>query len=100
MERFRGFKLAGDLYLWTCFAKQDRLTLVYAGLGSFCIQEGQLSEDKESYWKEAETFLERVTLVSWAKILLRKPLNHAPVRIKKMMAGDAMLAWVKGKGWQ
>ena len=100
MERFREFKLAGDLYLWFRFSKQDRLTLVCAGLGSFCIQEGQLSEDKESYWKEADIFLDRITLVSWIKILLRKPLKNVPIRVKKWAARDAMLTWVKDRGWQ
>jgi len=100
MDRFREFKLAGDLYLWSCFAKHDRLTLVCAGLGSFCIQEGQLSEDKQAYWKEADTFLERTTFAARIKILLRKPLKYAPIRVKKMAAGDDMLTWVKGKGWQ
>jgi len=100
IERFRKFRLAGDLYLWCGFAKHDRLMLVCAGLGSFCIHEGQLSEDKQAYWKEAENFLERISFAQWLKILLRKPLKHAPIRLKKMAAGDSMLTWVKGKGWQ
>lgn len=100
IEKFREFKLAGDLYLWACFAKQNRLTLVCAGLGSFCIQEGQLSEDRGAYWQEADTFLDRVTVASWIKILLRMPLKNVPIRIKKRVAGNAMLTWVKGKGWQ
>ncbi|MGA7749555.1 MAG: glycosyltransferase family 2 protein [Gallionella sp.] len=100
MERFGAFKLAGDLYLWSCFARHDKLTLVCAGLGSFCIQEGQLSEDKKSYWKEADTFLDRITIALWIRILLRMPLKYAPIRVKKWVAGDAMLTWVKGKGWQ
>ena len=100
MERFREFKLAGDLYLWSRFAKQDRLTLVCAGLGSFCIQEGQLSEDKDAYWKEADTFLDRITFISMVKILLRMPLKNAPIRVKKWAASNTMLTWVKDRGWQ
>lgn len=100
IEKFRQFKLAGDLYLWSCFAKRDQLTLVCAGLGSFCIHEGQLSSDKQAYWKEAETFLARITFAARIKILLRMPFKYAPIRVKKMLAGNAMLTWVKGKGWQ
>jgi hypothetical protein len=100
MEKFRGFKLAGDLYLWSCFARRDRLVLACAGLGSFCIHEGQLSEDKQAYWQEADTFLEPVTFTSWIKTLLRMPLKYAPIRVKKRVAGDAMLTWVQGRGWQ
>jgi len=97
--RFRKFKLAGDLFLWYCFSKHDRLKLVIAGLGSFCIQEGQLSEDKESYWKEAGTFLDRTTVSLRIKMLVRFPLSYLPLRYKRKLAGNAMLTWVKGKGW-
>jgi glycosyltransferase involved in cell wall biosynthesis len=100
MKKFRGYRLAGDLYLWSCFAGRDRLVLACAGLGSFCIHEGQLSEDKQAYWQEAETFLKRTTLAAWIKIMLRMPLKYAPIRIKKWAAGDVMLTWVKGGGWQ
>ena len=100
MERFREFKLAGDLYLWFCFAKHDKLTVVIAGLGSFCIHAGQLSEDIESYWKEADTFLDRITFALRIKMLVRLLLGYAPISYKIRMAGNAMLTWVKGKGWQ
>jgi glycosyltransferase involved in cell wall biosynthesis len=99
-DRFRTFRLAGDLFLWTCFAKKERLTLVSAGFGSFCIHEGQLSEDRKAYWKEARTFLEARSVFSWVVMLLQKPLKFAPTRIKKMLAGDAMLTWRKGGGWE
>ncbi len=81
-------------------AANHLLTLVCAGLGSFCFQEGQLSEDKDAYWKEADTFLDRITFALRIKMLLRFPLSYAPLRFKKMVAGDAMLTWVKGKGWE
>lgn len=100
IERFKNLKLAGDLFLWANFARRSRLTLVCAGLGSFCIHDAQLSEDKQAYWREADTFLERTSFSSWLKIMLRMPLKHLPIRVKKWLAGDAMLTWQKGKGWQ
>lgn len=100
IEKFRSLKLAGDLYLWSSFARRDRLLLVCAGLGSFCIHDGQLSEAKLAYWQEASTFLERISFSSWLKIILRMPLKNAPIRVKKWAAGDAILTWEKGKGWQ
>jgi glycosyltransferase involved in cell wall biosynthesis len=99
MEKFRQLKLAGDLYLWSCFAKRTNLKVVCAGLGSFCIDPGpQLSDDKAAYWREAETFLEPLTLASRFKALLRKPLNHAPLRIKKFLARQNLLLW-NNEGW-
>jgi glycosyltransferase involved in cell wall biosynthesis len=99
MTRFRNFKLAGDLYMWTCFAKLHNLTTVCAGLGSFCIHSGQLSEDKQAYWKEATTFLRSPGLRSWLQIQLRRLLTHAPSRIKRKVAGKAMLVWTNDRGW-
>lgn len=100
MERFRTFKLAGDLYLWSRFATHARLTLVGAGLGSFCLHEGQLSEDKDAYWREADTFLERISWFGWIRIMLRMPLRFAPNRIKRMVGGNGLLSWRKDGGWQ
>lgn len=99
MARLREFKLAGDLYLWHCFSKHDRLTLVIAGLGSFCIHEGQLSEDKAAYSREAEKFLDRITVALRIKMLAHLFLNYVPLRYKRAIAGDAMVKWVKGRGW-
>ena len=98
MRKFRQFKLAGDLYLWTCFSKRDSLKVVCAGLGSFCVNENhQLSDDKVAYWKEASSFLERMTFTLWIKMLIRLPLRHAPLRMKKFLAGDNLLLWVGGR---
>lgn len=99
MARFGNFKLAGDLYLWSCFAKQERLTVVCAALGSFCIHEGQLSENHALYRQEASTFLEPLTLTAWIKTKLQLPLQYLPRRLKKAVAGRNMLVWEKGRGW-
>lgn len=100
IEKFRSFKLAGDLFLWTCFAKENQLKVIGAGLGSFCIHDGQLSEDQKSYWLEAKTFLKPMTLGSYAKTIFQLPLQYLPRRLKKIIAGKNMLLWKKGVGWK
>jgi glycosyltransferase involved in cell wall biosynthesis len=99
IEKFRSFKLAGDLYLWYCFAKKSRLTVAAAGLGSFCFHEGQLSEDKDFYWEEADTFLEPFSIRTRIKTMLQKPLQYLPRQLKKRIAGEKLLIWKKGAGW-
>ena len=99
MVRFRNFKVAGDLYLWWRFAARERLVVVCAAFGSFCIHEGQLSENHELYRQEASTFLEPVTMMAWIKTKVQFPLKYLPRRLKKAVAGDNMLVWDKGRGW-
>lgn len=99
LERFRRFKLAGDLYLWYCFAAQNRLMVVSGGLGSFCIHEGQLSENLALYRQEARTFLEPITLLAWIKAKLQRLLQYFPLRLKKAVAGKNLLLWKKAQGW-
>jgi glycosyltransferase involved in cell wall biosynthesis len=100
IEKFRSFKLAGDLYLWFCFAKQSELMTAGAALGSFCFHHGQLSEDADAYWKEANTFLEPFSVRTWIKTMLQMPLQYLPRRLKKIVAGEKLLLWKKGSGWK
>ena len=98
-SKFRSFDLSGDLYLWYCFSKKSQPTVVSAGLGSFCVHDGQLSEDSDSYWKEASTFLESHSVLSWVKMIIQFPLQYLPRRFKKIIAGNKLLLWKKGSGW-
>jgi len=95
LEKFRSFKLAGDLFLWNCFAVRDSLVVVCAGLGSFCIHEGQLSENLALYWIEASTFLKPMTLLVRIKTGLQQVAQYLPMRLKKAVAGNNFLRWQK-----
>lgn len=98
-EKFREYKLAGDLYFWNCLSRKTELTVIYAGLGSFCIHEGQLSQEIEAYWHEAESFLEPFSISKWMKSIIQRPLQYLPGSLKKKVAGPHFLMWKKGKGW-
>lgn len=99
IEKFRNFKLAGDLYLWNCFSKESELTVICAGLGSFCIHEGQLSQHIEAYWQEAESFVEPFSISAWAESIFQRPLQYLPRSLKKKIAGQNFVMWAKNKGW-
>jgi len=53
LEKLRSFKLAGDYFLWTEFAKHAELHSVNTPLGAFLVHEGQLSEKRDEYLSEA-----------------------------------------------
>lgn len=56
LERLSRFRLAGDYYLWWCFAQRHQLNVVHSILGGFSIHPGQLSQDKIRYLMELSSF--------------------------------------------
>lgn len=52
LQRLASFRVAGDYYLWTCFAAVTDLAVIDARLGSFRIHRGQLSENRKLYHDE------------------------------------------------
>src|SRR5262249_31650842 len=51
-----GLRLAGDAYLWKCFATVAALFIVRGHIGGFRVHRGQLSERLEDYAKELRSF--------------------------------------------
>lgn len=60
-ERLTAFRLAGDYYLWTQFAKQEELHSVMSQLGAFLIHPGQLSEQRDQYETEVNSCIRPAT---------------------------------------
>ncbi len=50
--RLASFRLAGDAYLWSCFAQTCELHALHAVLGEFRWHPGQLSADRTAYFRE------------------------------------------------
>jgi glycosyltransferase involved in cell wall biosynthesis len=63
LARLSELKLAGDFYLWTCFARRADLAIVDTFLGAFVRHPGQQSEDKRPYRLEMDTL--RVSFQPW-----------------------------------
>jgi glycosyltransferase involved in cell wall biosynthesis len=52
-------RLAGDYYLWLCFAKEEEPAVVASYLGGFTTHEGQLStKNRSAYWEEVRRLAE------------------------------------------
>jgi glycosyltransferase involved in cell wall biosynthesis len=62
LERLASFRVAGDYYLWTCFARTQRLAVIDARLGSFRVHRGQLSENRALYRAEVRSIARPLTL--------------------------------------
>lgn len=92
--RLREFRLAGDYFLWTEFAKQAELHSVMSILGAFRIHAGQLSEASDQYQAEVQSMIrpstpkERFT-ASWESLsspflkglLWNRTLKKSPAHI-------------------
>ncbi len=61
LEKLRGFRLAGDYFLWHSFASQAPLHSVYSHLGAFRIHHGQLSTSIDAYNEEALSLVRPMT---------------------------------------
>jgi glycosyltransferase involved in cell wall biosynthesis len=62
LEKLRSFKLAGDYFLWTEFAKHADLHSIMSPLGAFRIHGGQLSERRAEYHTEARRCIRPPTI--------------------------------------
>jgi hypothetical protein len=78
---FGSLRLAGDLYLWTVFARESRLVTVNTLIGGYRLHDDSLSQNNlEEYRKEARTFtqpkffdlvivyLQKVQFLIWRRI--------------------------------
>ncbi len=63
LNRLRSFRLAGDYFLWTQFAKNTELHSVNSMLGAFRVHRGQLSEQMADYRKEVQKSIRPATRI-------------------------------------
>jgi glycosyltransferase involved in cell wall biosynthesis len=88
LEKLKSFKLAGDYFLWTEFAKHSDLHSIMSPLGAFRIHAGQLSEKRGQYLAEAKSCARLPTMrekfTAWWETkcnpLLRGPLWNYTLR--------------------
>ena len=83
--RLARLRLAGDYYLWRCFAQADDLHIASAQLGGFRLHAGQLSENRAAYLEELRSLAEAPGPLDLACVLCDKVLWYAPPLVKKML---------------
>jgi glycosyltransferase involved in cell wall biosynthesis len=82
-DRLSRLRLAGDYYLWKCFAETADLHIVSAHLGGFRFHPGQLSEDLAAYASEMKSMAATPGPLDFALMLFDKLLWYAPPAVKK-----------------
>lgn len=83
LERLSRLRLAGDYYLWRCFAESEELHVVSAHLGGFRFHAGQLSENQDAYLAEMRGLATTPGPADLALMLCDKVLWYAPPAVKK-----------------
>lgn len=85
LERLRAFRLAGDHYLWSCFATETEPVIIESPLGGFRLHGRQLSEDVIAYLAEQRSVTRTSTpadrlLAQWDRLVWQ-----GPPRLKKRL---------------
>jgi glycosyltransferase involved in cell wall biosynthesis len=78
----RSLRLAGDSYLWKCFASLSDVDIVAGHIGGFRVHPGQLSERADEYRKEIESFRRSPSASDRLQCLVDRAFWAAPQRVK------------------
>jgi hypothetical protein len=98
LDRLRGYRFAGDFYLWYTFSKHAKLDIVQSCLAGFRLCDGQLSGQREKYDRELSAIADK-------RRWLDRPLGHLgkgisflmPAEIKSML--NAQIIRYRKTGW-
>jgi glycosyltransferase involved in cell wall biosynthesis len=80
----QSLRLAGDSYLWKCFASMCDLHIVRGLIGSFRVHRGQISERMDEYRRELMSFSRRPNVWDRLQGLADRAIWAAPERIKAL----------------
>jgi len=78
----RQLRLAGDSYLWKCFASASELCIVSGHIGGFRVHPGQLSERAGEYRQEIKSFCRSPSTLERLQCLADRLCWAAPERVK------------------
>ncbi len=75
-------RLAGDAYLWKCFASVTELCIVRGHIGGYRVHRGQLSERVSEYRNELRSFSRAPSLIDRMQCVADRLFWEAPERVK------------------
>ena len=78
----RQLRLAGDAYLWKCFASASELCVVRGQIGGFRVHPGQQSERADEYREEIRSFRRSPSVLDRLQCLADRLYWAAPERVK------------------
>lgn len=86
LDQLSRFRLAGDYFMWTCFARQVSPTIIEASLSGFKLHGGHLSSDHGDYWAEVAPYLSHARPSHLLAVQIEKLLWRAPWSLKRRLA--------------
>jgi glycosyltransferase involved in cell wall biosynthesis len=90
LERLR---LAGDSYLWRCFATLSDLHIVRGLIGSFRVHRGQISERMGDYRQELRSFSRAPSVRERVQCAIDRVLWAGPERLKAWANRDTLIRY-------
>jgi glycosyltransferase involved in cell wall biosynthesis len=96
LDRLRTFRLAGDYFIWSSFAKAAELFVVATHLGGFRFHGGHLSADMASYRREMRPLLDRMPYFAWPLATWDLLTQQLPLKLRPYVNGARLLTWDAG----
>lgn len=101
LEKLASLRLAGDFYLWTCFARAADLYIVDSLLGGFTYHPGQKSENFAAYLQEFDSIREPYGWRDWLLARIDERLWDLPFLWKKRVNPRFLLRYDRAKAiWE
>jgi len=99
-SRLSALKMAGDYYLWHCFAAKADLFVVESYLAGFKIQKGQKSENHSEYQKEVSQFIRNRygKAILYSPLIIYDLLYYLQDINKKWLNTKTLVTFHQGKG--
>jgi len=92
-RRLGRLRLAGDAYLWKCFATVSELSIVAGHIGGFRVHRGQLSERLGDYADELRSFSRPPNALDRAHALRDRLLWSMPDRVKARVSRSNLIVY-------
>lgn len=92
-DRFVTYRLAGDSYLWQCFAREAEPIIVESFLGGWAVHSNQLSSDRAGYERELRTMRKPMNFVDVGLALFDRAERLAPTKVRKWLNPRGLLRY-------
>ena len=93
-------KFAGDFYMWYTFSKNADLHIIYSCLGGFRYRRGQLSKQRDKYFKEFLSIAEKKSVTDVMLAYIYKVVTYLTPNIVKRILNKKIIyydrsQWIK-----
>ena len=101
LKKLAGYQLAGDFYLWSCFAQSTDLHIVDSLLGGFTYHPGQRSENYAAYLQELNAIRIPYGMRDWILARIDERLWDLPAQWKKRLNPRFLLRYNRARAaWE